>query len=322
MHIDRRLEVVLVSLIMIVGAFYARVEYIPPFAERHVELAEEKYDLDLADPNPWFSAWAIGDGQAFAVIAADPSGMKLSEEIKEPAYRFSRAGFGWLAAFLSLGQERWIPYGMALAGVVSLVGTTVLAVVFRPRVGPRVWLLLFNPAIYLGFAGDTAEPLALLFLAYALATGSRWASAAVGMTRPSFLVAMIGRWRQLAWGGAATALILSYALIRFGLDEFIPGGGRLDLPLRGYLEHPSVFGWAVAVMAAATVVVGIRRRDWGWVISGVFTLCLGTDVLANPVNAWRAAGMLPVLWALGPGYQPAPDTRVVSSERDSVSTDA
>lgn len=304
---------VLVTLIVILGAFYARAEYIPPYSERHVELAEEKYDLDLADPGPWFSAWSIGDGQAFAVIAADPTGMKLAEEIKEPAYRYTRAGYGWLAAGASFGQERWVPYGLALAGALALVGTIALAVSLRERLGPRVWVLLFNPALYLGFAGDTAEPLALLFLTYAVSSGSIWAAAVLGVTRPTYLIALFNNRRQLLWGAAATVTILLYALARFAPDEFVPDGGRLGLPLKAYFEHPSFFGGVVAVVAAVTLVRGIKARDWAWILSGSLALCLGPDVLDNPQNAWRAAGMIPVLWAFGTDYVATPIPRSASS---------
>ena len=303
MEMSRPLEYVLVALIVIGGAYYVRGEYIPPFPERHIENAEEKYDLDIGEPGPWFSAWSIGDGQAFAVIAADPSGMKLSVEIKEPAYRFTRASFGWLAAAASFGQEAWIPYGLAVVGVVSLAATVAFAMSVRERLGPRIWLLLVNPAIYLGFAGDTAEPLGLLLLAIAISTGSVWVSFALGVTRPSFLVALFGRWRQLSLGLAATAGILAYGLVRFGADQFIPDGGRIGLPFTAYFEHSTLSGWLLAALASATLVVGIRRRDWAWVVSGVLIICLGDDVTANPANAWRAAGMIPVLWDFGAGYR-------------------
>lgn len=162
---ERRLEIILVVIIVVLGAFYARAAYIPTWAERHVEIAAEKLNLDVGEPPKWFSAWSLGDGQAYAVIAADPSGVKLGQEIKEPAYRFSRAGYSWLAAVFTLGNESWVPYGMALAGAASLIGILALAIALRGRLGWRSWLLIANPALYLGFAGDTSEPLGVLLLA-------------------------------------------------------------------------------------------------------------------------------------------------------------
>ena len=65
------------TLIVGLVALYARAEYIPAAPDRHVELAEARFDLDVGPVNRWFSAWSIGDGQAFAVIAADPSNIAI-----------------------------------------------------------------------------------------------------------------------------------------------------------------------------------------------------------------------------------------------------
>lgn len=299
---NRRLEIVLVSLIVVLGALYARAEYIPPHAERHVELAAEKYDIDLGEPNRWFSAWSVGDGQAFAVIAADPSGEKLSKEIKEPIYRFSRAGYGWLSAAMSLGRDAWIPYGMALAGAVALAGNLWLAIYLRRSIGPRAWFLVLNPALYIGFAGDTAEPLALLALAFGLASGAVWATLILAVTRPSYLLALITRGRQFSYGVATAVALAIYGILRFGTDDLVPDGGRLDIPLRAYFENASVAGWVLVGLAFSTLIVGFMRKDWSWVLSGLLVLSFGSDVTLAVENAWRAGGMLAILWTFGPNY--------------------
>ena len=299
----RRVEVILAASLVIMGAFLARVSYIPAGAEAHVELAGERLDLDLGEPSRWFSAWAIGDGQAYAVIAADPTGGKLGEQLGQPAYRFSRAGFSWLAAAVTLGNEEWVPYGMAAVGLLSLVGLLVVAIATRERLGQKVWFLVLNPAIYLAFGGDTSESLGALLVAVALATGWIWAALAIGISRPSFLIALAGRWKLLGAGLAATVLLAIYSLGRFGLENFIPYDERIDFPVAAYLERPSAAGWFLAALAMSTFVIGILKRDWTWVATGLFVLSFGTDVTRDPVNAWRAAGLMPVLWAFGPRYQ-------------------
>ncbi len=291
------------ALIVISVALWARYEYIPPFADRHVEVAAERYDLDISEPGAWFSAWSLGDGQAFAVIAADPSGVKLSGEIKEPAYRYTRAGYGWAATLGSLGRETWIPYGLAVVGTLAIVGTLALAARLRDRLGARAWLIVANPALYLGFAGDTAEPLGIFLLVWALGGGSLIASALLGITRPSYLVALAGRLRQIVVGVIATIAILVYGFLRFSSAQFVPDGGRVAVPFTAYLENSSLLGWVLAALAVVTLLVGIWRKDWAWGAAALLVVSLGTDVTLDPVNAWRAAGMLPVLWAFGPGYQ-------------------
>lgn len=301
---DLRLEILLATLIVVAGALSVREAFIPPFPERQVVLAGEKYDLDLGEPNRWFSAWSVGDGQAFAVIAADPAGVKLSEEVKEPAYRLSRAGFGWLSAVVSLGQQRWIPYAMALVGAAAVLGTLWLAGAIREALGAKAWLLILNPAVYLGFAGDTAEPLAAFVLAYATATGAVWASIAVGVSRPSFLTGLLGRPR-LIYGLAAAVLLTAYSAVRFGVEGLISEGERFAFPVTGFVDNPSIFGWALCLFALVTLWRGFRHRDLAWSVSALLVLSLGADVTFDIANAWRAAGMLPVLWAFGPGHEPS-----------------
>jgi hypothetical protein len=295
----RRIELILMGLIMVLGAYLVRDAYIPPYSDRHIAIAEEKYRIEVGSPSEWFSAWSIGDGVVYAVIAADPTGAKLGVEIKEPAYRFSRAGFAWVVWLVTLGEETRIPYGLAAVGAAAMIANLALASLLRPRLGPKAWFLVFNPAIYLGFAGDTAEPLGALLLAACLGSGSLVATAALGVTRPTYLIAIWGRWRQLGLGMAAAGALAMFSLWRFGADRFLPDGGRVGLPLLSYVENSTVAGWFLALLALATVLWGVRRRDWAWVITGLFILCFGADVTLNPTNAWRAAGPLFVIWAFG-----------------------
>jgi hypothetical protein len=272
------------------------------FWEDHLVAMESQWGLSVSGVGRWFSAWTLGDGQAFALIASDPLGVDEVGQLGHPAYRFMRAGFGWLAWLASLGQEGWIPYGMALVSALAVAGTFLLAAWLRPRLGRSAWLIVLNPAVFIGLAGDTAEALGVFFLALAMATPGRWAAIALGVTRPSYLVALVDQFKKAIWGGAAALALLGYGLLRFGLDldQF---GGRLGVPVIGYLTDPQPMSLLVGGLALATLVIGVRSRDWGWVVAGAFVLSFASGVVENPVNAWRAAGMLPVLWAFGPGYE-------------------
>ena len=315
---EHRLEVALVVAIVLVTALGVRASYQPQDPIGQVEVVESLYDLDLDDPHPWFTAWTLGDGQAYALIAADVSGQKLATHVQEAAYRFARAGHGWAAAAFSLGRESLIPYGLATTGALALVGVVAVAMRLRSRLGPRVWWVVFNPALYLGFAGDTSEPLAVLLLMIAMAWSSWVAAMLLGVSRPTFLVSTWGNWRLFV-PGASTAVVLAvYSLIAFGSDSFVPDGGRLGLPLSAYVEHPSISGIALGVAAIATVVVGVRLRDWSWVIAGLFIFCFGSDVLRDPVNAWRAAGFLPVMWAFGPRWDVSRTTATRDPSHETV----
>ncbi len=300
---QRRLEIAILIAIVALVALWARHSYIPTFHDRHVEVSEQKYNFDVGNPGPWFSAWSLGDGQAYVLIALDPTGGKLDEEIDEAGYRFARASYGWATAAASLGRNTAIPYALAAVGLASLIGLVVVTTRLAERLGRKAWLVVVNPAIYIGFAGDTPEPLAVLLLALSMSGAGLWASAVLGVTRPTYLIALWGQWRRFVVGAAAATLLAVYSALAFGLGAMSPAGGRLGLPLASYIEHSSSWGWLLALVALATLVVGWRRRDWAWVLAAAFVLCFGDDVLRDPVNAWRAAGFLPVLWAFGRGYR-------------------
>jgi hypothetical protein len=116
---------------------------------------------------------------------------------------------------------------------------------------------------------------------------------------------------------AAAALVVGYAVIRFGFETLLPQGAKLfGVPLTGYLESPTLAGLALAVLALVTLVVGARHRNWTWVAVGVYILCFSYTVVLDPVNAWRAAGLMPVLWAFGP--RPSRSQDVTEPEDSSV----
>lgn len=295
----------LAAAVVAVVAFWARAVYVPPFADRHVAASEEKYHYDVGIPGEWFSAWSLGDGQAYVLIALDPTGDKLAEEVEISAYRFTRAGYGWATWVFSLGRARLVPYALAVVGGLAVVANLAVAVRLRERLGPRAWILLINPAVYMGFAGDTSEPLGVLFLTLAMSTGSWVAAVALGVSRPTYLAALWGRWRTFLPGLAGTVLIVTYGLLALRPERLLPGGG-LALPLVAFVRNWSIWGTLLAASALATLVVGWLRRDWAWALSALFVLCFGVEVLVNPTNAWRTAGFLPVLWAFGPNYERGP----------------
>lgn len=68
-------EGLLVLAIVVIVAGFVRWDAIPAFPDRHVAGFEETYRVDVVDPGPWFSAWALGDGQAYALIGiVNPTG--------------------------------------------------------------------------------------------------------------------------------------------------------------------------------------------------------------------------------------------------------
>jgi hypothetical protein len=299
-----RLEILLIAAIVFASAVFVRWLYIPTWADRHIELSEERYEFDVGEPGQWFSAWSLGDGQAYVMIAVDPRGGLIDSQISEAGYRFARAGYGWATWAISLGQETLVPYALAIVGALSLAGVVLVATRMRPILGPRSWLMVFNPALFIGFAGDTSETMGIFLLAVATAWGSWLAATMLGITGPTFLVNLWGNWRPFLTGVSAAIALALYGLVAFGADSMIPAGGRLGLPLVAYGQQVGIWGFLLASAAVATIVVGVKKRDWAWILAGLFVLSFGPDVVRDPVNAWRAAGFLPVMWAFGPGFEP------------------
>lgn len=308
-----KLEIALVSLAVLGLALVYRYAWISPHWESHLAGAQATWDIPVDGVGRWFSAWTIGDGQAFAVIASDPLGQDQGLLLRQPGYRYGRAGFGWLAWIASLGQPKWVPYGMAAVGLLGLVGGLLLAIHLRPTLGRAAWMIVLNPAVLIGFAGDTSETVAVFALGLAMATGYGWVAMAVGVIRPTYLFALSARWKLLVWGAAATVALGLFSISRFGLD-LSQYAGRLGIPLVGYAEAMSLSSALLGLLALVTVLVGIRAGNPAWVISGILVLCFTNRVLQEAVNSWRAAGLLFVLWAFGPSHRPGDQPRPVEAQ--------
>lgn len=316
-----RREIWLAAITLAILAVAYRYAWIPGPWEEGLQFARGVWRIPVEDVGKWFAAWTIGDGQLFAVIAADPLGLDEGWEMIQPAFRYWRAGFGWLAWAASLGQERWVPYGMAIVGAASMVATFLLAVRLRPELGRRAWLLVFNPAVLIAFAGDTAEGLGILALTYAIASGRVWASVAVALIRPSFLIALVGRWRLLRWGASMALVSGVWWIAHFGWEPS-QYGSNFALPFVGYFDEPSWHSVALGAFACVTIWRGWQHRDWSWVASGIMVICFSGFILADPTNGWRVAGTLYVVWAFGPGYQRSPEALTMSNDRGVLTRNA
>jgi hypothetical protein len=220
--------------------------------------------------------------------------------IPSVVYRYLRIGMSWLAFVLSFGQEGLVLPALFTIGLSAVAAVGFLSGFWRQRFGLRSSALVLNPALYIGFVGDTAEPLGVLLLALALTGSGYWAAVALGVTRPTFGTALFGRWRLLLVLAATAITVHLAAVWIFGGSIFDAASGTFALPTIAYFNQPSVVGFLVLASGGSTLLLGGIRRDPAWIVSGILVVVLGEAVAANPLNAVRAAGMLPVLWALTP----------------------
>ena len=257
---------------------------------------------EFGPESSFFATGIHGDAQTYALIAADPLGHQPHFSIFDPDYRYARSGFAWAASAVVLGNEGLILAGLAIVGAICIGLLGYIAFASRELLGWKTWLLIANPALFLAFVGDTAESLAVLLLTVALLYGSVWSSVGLAMVRPSFLAGLADR-RRLFFAGIAAAVVFRVIwLLRFDGSP-LAGAGNLDLPFSGLIAEPSWVGLVVTAAGVVTLVFGIRRRSWSWILAGLMVASLSHLVHAVPSNTVRAAALLPVLWALS-DFQP------------------
>jgi hypothetical protein len=293
------------ALVAVVTALALRFWLTNPQDYLHYSVLEELTGIDFGTWPDVFYSGGGGDGEVFAVLAADPLGSGPSQLIPVVLHRFLRIGFAWLAWAFSLGQEQLVLPALFTVGLLAVSGVGFMSGFLRERLGLKSWALLISPAVYIGFIGDTVEPLGTLLLVLSLTASGIWAAAALGISRPTYAVALFGKWKLLSAVVAAVIVIRLLAFGLFGGSILESIDGSFSLPFVAYFDHASVVGFLVLAGAVVTIGVGMIRRDLAWVVAGMFVVVLGGPIIENPINAVRAAGMLPVLWAFGPNWQAA-----------------
>jgi len=286
------------SVIAVVAALTIKVVSVSPLDSFHYSDLGDITGIDFGDWPDLFYTGGRGDGAVFAALAVDPFGDGPSQLILSAVYRYGRIGMSLLAFALSFGQETLVLPVLFAIGLSAVATVGFLSGFWRQRFGLRSWALVLNPALYVGFGGNTAEPLGILLLALALVGSGYWAAVALGLTRPTFGTALFGRGRSLSLLVVTATTVRLAAVWIFNGSILENPGGNLTLPAIAYFNRPSVLGFLVLASGASTLVFGAVRRDSAWMVSGLLVVALGEAVTANPANAVRAAGMLPVLWAV------------------------
>lgn len=293
----------LVALLVVAGVVGIRAIDSGSGDLEDLERVNARTGLSIGPAIPWFAAGMNGDGAAFAVIGADPLGLDAGHSLRNPAFRYTRMGYGWLGSLIATGQERLTLLGLSLIGLVSLGVSVVVALRLSQVRGLVAFAIAANPALLVGVLSDTAEPMAVALLALALLGGSWSASIGLAVARPSYVLALGQQWLLLGAALFTAIAVRVYWTAHFG-EAFLIGGFNLDLPFRGIVQSPSGPSLLIVVSGLVTLVVGMVHRNWGWVFAGFLVVCLGRAVVDSPVNAVRAAGLLPVLWAFGPEWVP------------------
>lgn len=267
---------------------------------------ESGMGVAIGPETAFFASALNGDGATFTIIALDPLGRSIGQQFFEPSYRYARFGYPLLARALALGRSDLVLMGLSVVGLVAVGVTAFAASVLAETRGRWAWLLVCNPALIIGALWDTAEPLALSLLTVAFLTGAVIPGLLVAFVRPTYLLALANRPRLFLMGILLAVVGKAVWSLRFG-ESFLSGLFNVGLPFVGIFEASSWVGVLVIGAGVVTFAVGLTRRDWAWILSGLFVVCFSAVVLDSPINALRAAGVLPVLWAFGPRFQTGPE---------------
>lgn len=220
--------------------------------------------------DPEFAFVDIGahyDGVYYYAIARDPVARGEAHElIDKSAYRYGHAGYGWLAALLSLGNPRLIPgalISIALLGMALAAWAT--STIFRDFGFSGWWglTIALNPGLIYAATAVTSEPIgvAILLLGLLLWLRDRTRPAAiliaalcffkepfvmvpVGLAAYELIELMRGRRRSdlverlslLAVGPALFAGWYLYLYQTFGRWPFTDQEGFFQFPFAGWIQ--------------------------------------------------------------------------------------
>jgi hypothetical protein len=279
---------------------------------RSAPLKGELYTRGLGNrQTAMYKLLGIGDGQAFATLARDPTLSRPEQFLggdERASYRASRPLFAYFAWTLSLGQRDWVP-GAMTAVVVAAAGAAAagLAALIERR-GGSPWpaaVVVLLPGALAALLGLIPEMLALAFAVGGLLVWERDVPRPVlagglfalgALTRETMvlvpLVLLVAdavrhtltRRRLAALALPVAALAVWYVVLRLRIGAW-PNhapGGPLGWPLWGLLE--GVTRWDEPALDAAWLGLGIvaivaavckaRRDVLTWIVLAFAALAL------------------------------------------------
>jgi hypothetical protein len=223
-------------------------------------------------------------------------------------YRLQRVGFSVIGGALVGWRTALLPIGLLLANSIS-IAVLAKSAARLAQMDRRYWWLLASPAALIGFASDTAEPMAIALLVSTIEASSIRAGilgAVLGTVRPDFGLGLgVARSPGSAaagWFVAATSLI-GVVLVSGVAGTW--GASNITAPLMGYVstweaqDLAGRFVYAVAMVAGfALLGLSFVRRGFlraSLLLCGLAILSFAPPVLDNVINLVRVSGAVPVV---------------------------
>lgn len=232
--------------------------------------AEEPLGRLVADRDPGFDfveGAARYDGLYFYAFALDPFATGAEHQmIDAPAYRYGHAGYGWVAAIASFGNEGWIPMVLLLLSLLGMALAAGTASLLAGHFGLTPWIGLtvaVNPGLVYAVTSDTSEAFAAGVLGAGLLLwlrgNIRWGGVlliALCLIKEPFVVVPLGLgvweaieyrrgrsapdlWNRVGWlaaGPIALGAWFVYLQAKFGVWPFAEGPENIGLPITGWIE--------------------------------------------------------------------------------------
>jgi len=221
-------------------------------------------------------ALGIGDGQAYAQIARDPT-LALPDRFRggarSAAYRFGRPFLGEVVWVLSLGRSGAVPVTMAVVCVAALGAAAAALAALIARCGGNPWYAVgvaFLPGAWSATIGLTSETLALAFAAWGVVLWTR-------RRRPTpavialFCLAVLTR---------ETMVLVPLALAIWSWRRAPHGVRRADVAL---VAIPA------AVVAAWYVIVDLRVGAWPFAGGPTDTFGLPFAGMYHEASRWSGS---------------------------------
>ena len=208
------------------------------------------------------------DGQFIYYISLDPNPRTVARRLDAPAYRYQRLLLPLMARALSFGKSEWMPWVLALVGIVSQAAGAAAVTGLMSAWGQNRWYALVYglfPGLLLSLRLDLPEP-----LAFGLVAGS--------------LLALTKGKKVLGWLLLGTALFAKETTALFGLAVLLEAAWR-----RRWRD--------AAGLLAALAPYGVFQA-WLWVTFGEPGLASG-GAMATPFELIPLMG----LWRIG-SYSP------------------
>jgi hypothetical protein len=260
------------------------------------------------DPGFAFIPHGHYDGVYAYAIAIDPLGRGTAHErVDRAAYRYGRAGQGWLGWLLSGGRPRAVPAALIVISALAMALAGAFASLLSGLLGLSPWgglVVVFNPGFLIGVTSDTSEPLQAALLAVGLylwfrrrLVGAGLALAYLCLVKEQFVVVPAGlllwdliearRSRKAPRLGARLLVLAAGPAALLAWWIYLRGVFGSWQPNHPYDLAPPLTGWLDTLRKAEGLIAGTSYQTQIGYLTVPLILAVGTAFAIAALRALR-----------------------------------